>query len=117
MIAPGSLFGYIPLDPFGITPTPIGDEQSLNFNVPAFQFAGQTYTRIGVIVERVLDRGRQSRREDDVQFPPQTLPDPARPNNVLAPYWTDLDGTGAPGVYAALPDRRGGNLDRRWSGG
>jgi hypothetical protein len=24
-----------------------------------------------------------------------------RPNNVLAPFWTDLDGTGAPGIFIA----------------
>ena len=28
---------------------------------------------------------------EDVTYIPQTLPDPARPNNVLAPYWTDLN--------------------------
>ena len=33
---------------------------------------------------------------------PQTLPDPARPNGVLAPFWTDLDGTGAPGIFIAV---------------
>ena len=32
----------------------------------------------------------------DISFLPQTLPDPARPNGVLAPFWTNLDGTGAP---------------------
>ena len=31
-----------------------------------------------------------------------TGPDPARPNNMLAPFWTDLDGTGAPGIFAAV---------------
>ena len=36
----------------------------------------------------------------DVDFIPQDLPDPARPNGVLAPYWTDLDGTGAEGIRA-----------------
>ena len=30
-----------------------------------------------------------------------TGPDPAPPNNMLAPFWTDLDGTGADGIYAA----------------
>ena len=29
-------------------------------------------------------------------------PDPERPNNMLAPFWTDLDGTDAPGVFAAI---------------
>ena len=33
-------------------------------------------------------------------------PTPSRPNNVLAPFWTDLDGTGAPGVLVnVLTDR------------
>ncbi|MGW5190306.1 S8 family serine peptidase [Kribbella sp. NPDC004138] len=98
-IAPGSLFGYIPLDAFGTAPTPIGDEQAVNFNVPAFVYAGQTYTKIGVTSNGYSVVGGTS-SGDDVQFLPQTLPDPARPNNVLASFWTDLDGTGAPGVYA-----------------
>ena len=33
---------------------------------------------------------------------PQTLPDPARPNDVMAPFWTDLDGTAAPGIFVAV---------------
>ncbi|MEV0284515.1 S8 family serine peptidase [Kribbella sp. NPDC050820] len=99
-IAPGSLAGYIPLDAFGVTPTPIGDEQALNFNVPPFVYAGQTYSQIGVTSNGYSVVGGAS--GDDVQFLPQTLPDPARPNNVLASYWTDLDGTGAPGVFATI---------------
>ena len=31
-----------------------------------------------------------------------TGPDPAPPNNMLAPFWTDLDGTGADGIYVAV---------------
>jgi hypothetical protein len=99
VIAPGaSPAGYVPLDLFG-TPTPIGDEQALNFNVPAFQYAGQTYNRIGVTSDGYSVAGGTT-SSDDVQFAPQNLPDPARPNNVLASFWTDLDGTGAPGVFA-----------------
>ncbi len=100
VIAPGSLAGYIPLDTFGITPTPIGDEQALNFNVAPYVFAGQTYNRIGVVSNGYSVAGGTSSGED-VQFAPQNLPDTARPNNVLAPYWTDLDGTGTAGVFAA----------------
>ena len=29
----------------------------------------------------------------------QVLGSPASPNGVLAPFWTDLDGTGRPGIY------------------
>ncbi|MFK4084757.1 S8 family serine peptidase [Kribbella sp. NPDC020789] len=99
VIGPGSLAGYIPLDLFGITPIPIGDEQALNFNVSPYVFAGQTYSRIGVVSNGYSVVGGTS-SGDDVQFAPQNLPDPARPNNVLASYWTDLDGNGTPGVYA-----------------
>jgi subtilisin family serine protease len=114
VIGPGSLVGYLPLDLFGITPTPIGDEQALNFNVPPYVFAGQTYNRIGVVSNGYSVAGGTS-SNDDVQFAPQTLPDPARPNNVLAPYWTDLDGAGTPGVYAGtLTDGVGTWLVLEW---
>ncbi|MEV6285758.1 S8 family serine peptidase [Kribbella sp. NPDC051770] len=99
-IAPGAgPAPYLPLDAFGIAPVPIGDEQSINFTVPAFQFAGRTFTSIGVTSNGYSVAGGTT-GSDDVQFTPQTLPDPARPNSVLAPYWTDLDGTGAPGIFA-----------------
>jgi subtilisin family serine protease len=98
-IAPGSLFGYIPLDAFGVAPIPIGDEQAINFNVPAFTYAGQTFNRIGVVSDGYLVAGGTNGQQD-ISFAPQTLPDPARPNGELAPFWTDLDGTGAPGIFA-----------------
>ncbi|WP_246060054.1 S8 family serine peptidase [Herbidospora galbida] len=99
VITPGGLFGYLPLDAFGTTPTPVGDEQAVNYNVPAYRFAGQTFTRIGITSNGYLVAGGTN-GSADIQFTPQTLPDDTRPNGVLAPFWTDLDGTGAPGVYA-----------------
>jgi len=96
-IAPGETpAGYLPLDAFGIEPTPIGDEDALNFTVPAFVFAGKTYSQIGVVSDGYTVAGGAT--ADDVNPVPQTLPDAARPNGELAPFWTDLDGTGAPGV-------------------
>ncbi|MDQ1536046.1 MAG: hypothetical protein QOE58_439, partial [Actinomycetota bacterium] len=41
-----------------------------------------------------------SQSATDISFLPQTFPDATPPNGVLAPYWTDLDGTGAPGIRA-----------------
>jgi subtilisin family serine protease len=99
-IAPGSLFGYLPLDGFGVTPIAVGDEQALNFNVPAFTFAGQTFNQLGVVSNGYLVAGGATGQ--DVDFVPQTFPNPARPNGVLAPFWTDLDGTGAPGIFIAV---------------
>lgn len=99
-IAPGTgPAPYLPLDDFGISPIAIGDEQAINFTVPAFQYAGRTYTRIGIVSNGYTVAGGSS-GSTDISFEPQTLPDPATPNNVLAPYWTDLDGSGAPGVFA-----------------
>ena len=104
-IAPGvSPAGYLPLDRFGVTPIPVGDEQSLNFNVDDFVFGGQTFNRIGVTSNGYLVLGGTTSSQQ-IDFLPQTLPDPAPPNGVLAPYWTDLngvdgDGNAAPGVFA-----------------
>jgi len=51
-IAPGAspAGGYLPLSLFGIAPIAgVGDETITNFNVPAYVFAGETYTRIGLV--------------------------------------------------------------------
>ena len=90
-------FGYLPLDAFGIAPRAVGDEAIVNYTVPTFIYAGQPHTRIGVTSNGylVVDGGTSA---DVLCCPPQTLPDPVKPNNVLAPYWSDLDGTGTPGI-------------------
>ena len=98
-IAPGELFGYLPLDAFGVTPIAVGDEEAVNFNVPAYSFAGQSFTELGVVSDGYLVAGGASGQ--DIDFIPQTFPNSARPNGVLAPFWTDLDGTGAPGIFIA----------------
>jgi subtilisin family serine protease len=101
-IAPGpSPAGYVPLDLFGITPIPIGDEQFLNFTVPSFRYNGETYTEVGINSNGYAVAGGGEALDNNCCNLTQ-IPDPARPNNVLAPYWTDLDGTAAPGVSVAL---------------
>jgi len=91
-IAPGTSpgAGYLPLSLFGIAPvTGITDESVVNFTVPEFRFGAEVYSRIGVVSNGYVVVGGGS--SEDVNYIPQTLPDPARPNNVLAPYWTDLN--------------------------
>jgi hypothetical protein len=90
-VAPGlSPAGYLPLSLFGVAPVSgVGDETISNFNVPGFQFAGETYTRVGFVSNGYLVVGGGT--SADVQFINQNLPDAARPNNVLAPFWTDLN--------------------------
>ncbi|MEZ0448663.1 S8 family serine peptidase [Cellulomonas sp. ICMP 17802] len=94
--------GYLPLSLFGIAPVAgAGDETITNFTVPAFKYGSETYTRIGVDSNGYVIVGGGS-SEDNSCCNVQTFPDPARPNNVLAPYWTDLDLTPAAGRTAAL---------------
>jgi subtilisin family serine protease len=97
-IAPGTIAGYIPLDLFGGTlVTPIGDEGFVDFNVPAYKYNGLTYTSIGVDANGYIVPGGGT-NEDNNCCNIVPIPNPARPNNVLAPFWTDLDGTGATGI-------------------
>ncbi|MGH3712405.1 MAG: S8 family serine peptidase [Micromonosporaceae bacterium] len=97
-VGPGELFGYFPLDPF-TDPIPIGDEEIINFTMSPFEYAGQTWSRIGVDSNGYLIVGGGTAEDNNCCNLPAG-PDPARPNNVLAPFWTDLDGTGAPGIFA-----------------
>ena len=87
-VAAGSApFGYLPLS--GTPISSVGDETISNFTVPAFTYGGQTYTRVGMVSDGYLVVGGGTGA--DVQFVNQNLPDPTRPNNVLAPFWTDLN--------------------------
>ena len=93
----GPAGGYLPLSSFGGNLViPGGDDALTNVNVPAFNYGGETYSRIGVVTNGyvVIGGGTAS----DVNFFPQTFPNPARPNNVIAPFWTDLNTTGGSGT-------------------
>ena len=91
-VAPGTgpAGGYLPLSLFGIAPiSGVGDDTITNFNTPLFFYGGEPYSRIGVVSNGyvVIGGGDAS----DVVFVPQTFPNRARPNNVVAPFWTDLN--------------------------
>ena len=90
--APGSspAGGFLDLAGFGVTLRPIGDEQIVNFNVPSFLYDGQSYSRLGIVSDGYLVVGGGD--NNDIQPLPPAIPNPARPNNVLAPFWNDLDG-------------------------
>ena len=99
-VGPGELAGYIPLDAFGITPDAIGDEEIINYNVPPFVYNGVEYTSLGVDSNGYVVVGGGTAEDNNCCNLPAGA-SPARPNNMLAPFWTDLDGTGAPGIFAA----------------
>lgn len=99
-VAPGvTPAGYLPLDQFGIAPQAIGDEEFLNLNVPAYLYNGVTYTSLAISSNGFIKAGTAVAADQNCCNLP-TGPDPAPPNTMVAPFWTDLDGTGAPGVYA-----------------
>ena len=76
----------------------MGDDTLVNFNVAAFQWGRETYTRLGVDSNGYVIVGGGT--AEDNQSVPQALPDSARPNNVVAPWWTDLN-LASPGCTAA----------------
>ena len=95
-IGPGdSPAGYLPLALFGVAPIAIEDEEIINFNGPGFVYNGVTYTSFGVVSNGYLVAGGGD--SEDISFNPPPGADPAPPNDVLAPFWTDLDGTPVPG--------------------
>jgi hypothetical protein len=109
--------GYLELSgTFVAHPDPIGDEEFLQYSgFGSFVFNGQTYDEVNVNSNGYLVAGPAT-SEDDVCCPPQGSPDAAPPNNVIAPFWSDLAGdTGTPagepdlGVYAAVLSDDGGN--------
>lgn len=101
-IGPGdSPAGYLDLAGLGVVPDPVGDETMLNFDLPAsFTYADDSYSSVGISSNGYAVAGPAT--TEDNQYIPQRLPDPVRPNNVLAPFWTDLTGDGAPGISAAI---------------
>ena len=83
-------FGYFPLTSAPVAG--VGDESLVNFTLPAavaFTYGGESYTRVGMVSNGYLVVGGGAGA--DIQFINQNLPDPAPPNNVLAPFWTDLN--------------------------
>jgi subtilase family protein/PA domain-containing protein/fibronectin type III domain protein len=92
----GPAGGYLPLSAFGGSlVVPGADDAITNVNVPTFYYGGEPYSRIGVGTNGYVVIGGGS--SSDVTPFPQTMPNAARPNNVLAPFWTDLNTTGGGG--------------------
>jgi Subtilase family/PA domain/Fibronectin type-III domain len=95
-----SVFGYIPLDSLGVTPTPIGDEDIINFPTGNYLYNGVTYDSIGVDSNGYILAG-EGTSADDVCCDLPSAASPDIPNDILAPFWTDLDGTDSDGIFVA----------------
>ena len=84
-----SKYGYVPLAGFNPTEVTASDESIANIGVPPFEYAGETYNRIGIVSNGYIVVGGGTGA--DVDYINSNLPDAAIPNNVLAPFWTDLN--------------------------
>jgi len=94
----GPTGGYVPLSAFGVAPFAAGDDTITNFNVPTFYYGAEPYSRVGVVSNGYLVIGGGT--STDIVFLPQTLPNAARPNNVIAGLWSDLNPAGGGGAGA-----------------
>jgi hypothetical protein len=93
-------YGYLPLALIGAPPNVThSDESCVNFSVPAFIYAGETYNTIGMVSNGYAVVGGCTGSQD-IDYINQVLPDPAPPNNVLAPFWTDLNPSNGGNYYA-----------------
>ncbi len=90
--------GYLPLADFDVPFEAIGDEEIVDFGIDPFVYNGIPYDAIGVDSNGYLVVGGSSGSADNVCCPPQELPNVLPPNNVIAPFWSDLSGEDAPGI-------------------
>lgn len=67
----------------------VSDESMVNFALPEYYFAGDGYTKIGMSSNGYAVVGGGF--DTDISHANQTFPDAKEPNNVLAPFWTDLN--------------------------
>jgi hypothetical protein len=100
--------GYRSLAAEGIPPLQnVGDEAIINFTTPSYTYLGQQYTDVAMSSNGYLIAGVGS--DAEMSYVPQIFPDPTIPNNVLAPFWTDLDPSVGGNLYAALLSLSDGN--------
>jgi subtilisin family serine protease len=82
--------GYLPLSNFGIAPVPgFGDETIMNFSVPSYQYGGESYDSLGVDSNGYVVIGGGTSTDNECCTIP-SIPSTVRPNNFIAPLWTDL---------------------------
>lgn len=75
------------------------DEFFADFGTPEFSYAGGTHTSVRVSTNGYLLPGSDFL---NASYIPQVMPDPDLPNNVIAPFWADMD------LDGTAPDDTGG---------
>lgn len=102
-------YGYLSLPGLGVTPeSGFGDEDALLYSgVPAFTYGDEIYDTLLINPNGYVVVNSDGSSADNNCCSP-AMPDPAKPNNVLAPYWTDLDPSSGGDIYFAELDFGGG---------
>jgi hypothetical protein len=95
--AGSSPYGFNALLDFGFTPDAFGDETIAKYDVPDFVYNGRTYNTLAVDSNGYVVAGGEGNNTEN-ECCSVVLPAASTPNNLIAPFWTDLDGTGTPGV-------------------
>jgi uncharacterized repeat protein (TIGR01451 family) len=100
MLDPGGLqitasplpFGYIPLSVFGVPsfgcPSNC-DDGAFILNIPTFTYNGASYSQVIWSVNGTIEAGISSLLAASANN--RSMPDAAPPNNLIAPFWTDLN--------------------------
>lgn len=91
LTASPSPFGYVPLSAFfgPLGCSAVCDDTSTTLSGVNFDYLGQTYTSVVMSSNGFIVAGGDT--TDAFTPANQSLPDAATPNNVIAPFWTDLD--------------------------
>lgn len=96
---------YNSLQELGVPPiSNVNDETIINLStLEPFIFNDEEYDVVGMTSNGYLIAGLGS--DEDIAYTPQVFPDSAIPNNVIAPFWTDLNPEAGGNLYAALLTR------------
>jgi uncharacterized repeat protein (TIGR01451 family) len=93
--------GYLPLSLFvaPLAPPASLDEGALILNVPSFVYNGETHNQVIMSVNGTLEAGAASGLATGWVI--DKMPVPAPPNNLMAPFWSDLNLAEGGDLYAA----------------
>jgi len=100
--AGGGITNYVPLSQFT---TPIGfpsncDDGAFAVTVPSFTYNGVSHTSVIFSVDATIETGTASGLASGSVN--QNFPDATPPNNLLAPFWRDLNGCAGGNLYVAV---------------
>ncbi|EDX82852.1 Cna protein B-type domain [Synechococcus sp. PCC 7335] len=87
-------FDWVEISEVGTALT-LGDDEGIQIDLPfEFPFYGETQKTV-----KISSNGYLSFGEDAFQFDNESIPQPTQPNQIIAPFWDDLNPTQGGNVY------------------